>query len=436
MQIVVEYISMNYMTLMLLVGLIVILIANRRTKIEGIQYIYAITGLVFVLTLVEYMELWCNRYDKPVWILYVKAALSYIIHPLLILLELYFVAPIKHKILLFLPLLAEGIFIISDFLGTSLIYSYSADHAFHSGNFHFLTVLTPCFYILLLMFYSLRFLHYKEYSKAIIVIFMAISTIITVLLETNGIVYDHTTEIAAMEILVYYFYLAAIHHSEVQEQLYKNEMTLETAKADLAESRLTMMLAQIKPHFIYNSMNAIMELCYTEPERAADTIAHFSEYLRGKLDAFDSKELSWFDDELALIKEYLSLEYADRNKVFRVEYDLACTDFRLPALTVQPLVENAVKHGIDRYSKDSLVQLISYEDEQKIYIKVTDNGTAEQGDDALFAESRGIGLSNAAKRLEMLCGGDISVTHNGNGTIAVVTIPKTEQEETSCTQSQ
>ena len=173
-----------------------------------------------------------------------------------------------------------------------------------------------------------------------------------------------------------------------------------------------------------------MELCYTEPELAAETIAHFSDYLRGKLNAFDSKEMSLFNDELALIKEYLSIEYADHNKVFRMEYDISCTDFRLPALTVQPLVENAVKHGIDRYSANSLVQLITYEDKHNIYIKVTDNATAEQGDDTLFAESRGIGLNNARERLKMLCGGDISVTHNENDTSVVVTIPKTEQEET------
>ena len=224
--------------------------------------------------------------------------------------------------------------------------------------------------------------------------------------------------------------LFIIYERNKTEITLKSIYELERAKTELAESRLTMMLAQIKPHFIYNTMNAIMELCYTEPELAAETIAHFSDYLRGKLNAFDSKEMSLFDDELALIKEYLSIEYADRNKVFRMEYDLSCTDFRLPALTVQPLVENAVKHGIDRYSADSLVQLITYEDEHNIYIKVTDNATAEQGDDTLFAESRGIGLNNARERLKMLCGGDISVTHNEHSTSVVVTIPKTEQEET------
>lgn len=429
MQIVFEYISMNYMTLMLLAGLVVILVANRRTKIEGVEYVWAITGLVFVLTLCEYMEVWCDKYDKPVWILYLKSALTYSIYPLLILLELYLVAPVKRKLLLVLPFLADVILSIADLFGANLIYGYNADHSFKSGSLNFVPALILCFYIVLLMLNSPGFLRNKEYAKAAIVIFMALSTIITVYCEYAGIIVNHTTEIAALEMLVYYLYLAAIYHSEVQESLHQNELALETAKADLAESRLTMMLTQIKPHFIYNSMNSIMELCYAEPELAAETIAHFSDYLRGKLDAFDNRELSWFDNELAIIKEYLSIEYADRNKVFRVEYDLACTDFRLPALTVQPLVENAVKHGIDRYSAESLVQIITYEDDRNIYIKITDNGTAGQGSDALFAKSRGIGLKNSAERLRVMCSGTITKEHTEHGTVVIVTIPKPEQEE-------
>lgn len=212
----------------------------------------------------------------------------------------------------------------------------------------------------------------------------------------------------------------------------KRTRELESARAELAESRLTMMLAQIKPHFIYNSMNAIMELCYTDPELAANTIAHFSDYLRGKLKAFDDNSMTWFDEELELIMAYLQIEYADRNKVFRVEYHLAYMDFRLPALTVQPIVENAVKHGIDRYSADSLVEIRSFEVDENIFIEIIDNGTAEQGDDSLFAESRGIGLKNAAERLRMMCGGEITVMHNENGTKTTITIPKKEQEENRC----
>lgn len=426
MQFITDYIRNSYTVLMLLAGLAVMFIANRRKKIEGTQYFLAIIGILFAITVFEYLEKWCDTYQKPVWILYFKAAVSYSLYPLLMILELFLIARIKHKILIMIPYFIELPFLAADLFGTHFVYGYHADHGFDAGKLHILPALVLYFYLMILLVYSMRLIVQKDNSRAMIAVFVSCSAMLTTFLEYSGMVTGRTTEIAALEILIYYFYLSANYYGEVQEKLHKKEVELATAKADFAESRLTMMLAQIKPHYIYNSMNSIMELCYSDPELAAETVAHFSDYLRGKIEAFDSKELSWFDDELALIKEYLSIEYADRNKVFRVEYDLACTDFRLPALTVQPLVENAVKHGIDRYSEDSLVQIMTCEDAQNICIRVTDNGTAEQGDDSLFATERGIGLSNAAERLKMLCSGDISVTHDGSGTTAEITIPKKE----------
>ena len=98
-----EYISNSYMTLMLLVGLKVILIANRRTKIEGTQYVWAIMGIVFAITVFEYLEQWCDAYNKPVWILYFKAAVTYSLYPLLIILELFLITKIKRKLLIMIP---------------------------------------------------------------------------------------------------------------------------------------------------------------------------------------------------------------------------------------------------------------------------------------------------------------------------------------------
>ncbi|MBQ8927924.1 MAG: histidine kinase [Oscillospiraceae bacterium] len=204
---------------------------------------------------------------------------------------------------------------------------------------------------------------------------------------------------------------------------------LEAARRELAESRVTMMLAQIKPHYIYNVMNAVMELCYSDPEKAAETIGHFSDYLQGTIEAIDKQELSPFSKELELIQEYLAVEYADPNKVFRVEFDLKCTDFQLPALTVQPLVENAVKHGIDRYSPDSLVCLHTWEEAGTVCIRVSDNGTAEQGDDSLFAEKRGIALRNVTERLRTQCSGTLNVTHGEHSTQALIRIQSQGRNE-------
>lgn len=416
MQIVLEYISMNYITLMLLAGLIVILVANRRTKIEGVQYAWTITGLVFVLTICEYLEVWCDTYHKPVWILYLKAALSYTIHPLLILLELYLVAPIKRKLLLFLPYLADVILVITDLFGTNLIYGYGDAHNFVGGKLHFFLALILCFYILLLMKYSLGFLHNKEYSKAMIVIFMALSTIITVYLEFDGIIVGHTTEIAALEMLVYYFYLAAIHHSEVQERLHKKELELE-------KSKQTLLMAQIKPHFINNAMVAVQELCYDDPEKAARLIRHFSRYLRNNIHAIDSEAAIRFEQELDAVREYLAIEYADSSKKFQVEYDLQKTDFWIPPLTVEPLVENAVKHGIDKYSDQSRIVIAAYETETHDCVEVRDNG---KGFD-VHAETLGkdgIGLQNAISRLKMMCGGDMMIERTDGWTVITIKLPK------------
>ena len=108
---------------------------------------------------------------------------------------------------------------------------------------------------------------------------------------------------------------------------------------------------------------------------------------------------------------------------------ITATIFPMIALVASPFMPDVSLNNI-MVAVTALILFITYEDEHNIYIKVTDNATAEQGDDTLFAESRGIGLNNARERLQMLCGGDISVTHNENDTSVVVTIPKTEQEET------
>lgn len=192
----------------------------------------------------------------------------------------------------------------------------------------------------------------------------------------------------------------------------------------LAENRLAMMYAQIEPHFINNTMNAVAELCHTDPERAAETITHFSGFLQDKIEAVDRRTLVPLYKEIELIKEYLAVEYADTNKVFRVEYDIKKSDFRIPQLTIQPLVENAVRHGIDRYSDKSLITIRTYEDEDNIFITVADNGTAEKDEYNGTAGKRSIGLDNISERLKLECNGEVIVNTDDNGTVATIRLPK------------
>ena len=414
MNILLEYIGQNYMTLMLLSGLVVILFANKRTKVEGVQYVWAIAAIVFIITICEYAEYWCDTYNKPIWIRYVKSAISYSLNPLMILLELYLVAPIKRKLLLWIPYIINVALAVSDLFGTNFIYGYGEDHTFISGKLKIVPAIVICLYIVLLTYYSTRFIKSGELSKALIVFFMSATTIITVYLEYNNIIVNHTTEIAAMEMLIYYFYLAAIQHSNAQQKLHESELILEHQKNEL-------LMAQIQPHFINNSLLAIQARCMDYPE-IYESIKNFSRYLRSNFDNIGNSHLITFEQELKNVKAYLSLEKMNFGDKLVVEYDIDNKDFMLPALSVEPLVENAVRHGIAARENGGIVQIIQRDEEDGIIIDVRDIGYGKITLTEKQEKRKGIGVANVRARLAVGSKGELELIPGENGTCARITL--------------
>ncbi|SFW33020.1 sensor histidine kinase [Ruminococcus flavefaciens] len=407
MNIIIEFIGQSYMTLMLLLGLIIIMLVNRRIKIDGVQYVWAIASLVFIITVCEYVEYWCDTYNKPIWIRYVKSAITYSLNPLLILLELYLIAPIKHKFLLVIPYIINVVLAVSDLFGTNFIYAYTEDHNFISGKLKVVPAIVVCFYILLLTFYSNYFIKNDERSKAIIVFFMSFTTIITVYLEYENIIVNHTTDIAAMEMLIYYFYLAAIHHSKVQQKLHASELALERQNNEL-------LMAQIQPHFINNSLLAIQARCMDYPE-IYDSIRNFSRYLRSNFDNIGNTHSITFEQELKNIKAYLALEKMNFGDRLTVEYDIDNEDFMLPALSVEPLVENAVRHGVAARENGGVVQIIQRDEESGIIIEVRDIGQGKLNLTEKQEKRRGIGVANVRARLAVNNKGVLELIPEDNG---------------------
>jgi sensor histidine kinase YesM len=107
--------------------------------------------------------------------------------------------------------------------------------------------------------------------------------------------------------------------------------------------------------------------------------------------------------------------------VFRTEFRLDYTDFELPSLSVEPLVENAVKHGIDRYSESSEVHIISYKQGDNVFIEIRDNGKGFDMNKETLGKG-GIGLKNAAKRLELMCGGELTIDRDNGWTVIRIRI--------------
>lgn len=203
------------------------------------------------------------------------------------------------------------------------------------------------------------------------------------------------------------------------------EKLLAQKEAELAEARVAVTLSQIQPHFLYNSLNSIAELCRQDPEKARTATVDFAEYLRVNLKSIQTKTLVPFMDELVHIRRYVDLEKMRFDDRLNVIFDVRATDFVLPQLSVQPLVENAIKHGVCQKEDGGTVVIHTDEAEDSYRIVITDDGV---GFDVEAVENDGqvhIGLANSRNRLRDLCGGTIEIKSEiGKGTTAVIRIPK------------
>ena len=216
---------------------------------------------------------------------------------------------------------------------------------------------------------------------------------------------------------------AAEKAKELELQRSRLEAEKNIVEAELKESRISIMLSQIQPHFIYNTLGTIERMCLKDPEKAFDLVRNFSLYLRGNFSELDSVAPIRFTEELKHIEYYVNIEkvrFPDMN----IEYDVEATEFVLPALSVQPLVENAIKHGLMRLETGGTVLIRSYETPTHYCVEVRDNGAGF--DTSLpIDEKKHVGLRNIRGRLNAMVNGDLILESKpGVGTSAVIMIPK------------
>ncbi len=196
---------------------------------------------------------------------------------------------------------------------------------------------------------------------------------------------------------------------------------------ELQKNRESIMLSQIQPHFLYNTLNTIYYLCGKDAKTAQNAISSFSDYLRENLDSLDSEDLVVFEKELHHVKTYLQLEQIRFDEELKVVYDIQTTAFLLPILTVQPLVENAVKHGISKKRGGGSVTVATREHADCYAITVSDTGVGFDTEEYMHDGKKHVGIENVRRRLQTMCGGTLSIVSAvGNGTTATVIIPKKE----------
>ncbi|MGN0480099.1 MAG: sensor histidine kinase [Lachnospiraceae bacterium] len=206
---------------------------------------------------------------------------------------------------------------------------------------------------------------------------------------------------------------------------YKTSIRAKKMEEELKENRLTLAMSQIQPHFIYNSLNSIYHLCDKDVVMAQEAISDFSDYLRQSLSVIERSSLIYFEEELNHVKTYLKLEQLRFGNDLKVVYDVETTEFMLPALSVQPLVENAVKHGICQKEEGVGKVIITVKECKDCFkIIVSDDGVGFTPEYENKEEVH-VGIRNVRQRLNIMCNATLEIASQpGKGTEAIICIPK------------
>lgn len=190
---------------------------------------------------------------------------------------------------------------------------------------------------------------------------------------------------------------------------------------EIASQRDSILALQMRPHFIHNTLMSIYYLCQQNPVEAQRVTLNFNTYLEKNLTALTSDETIPFSEELDHTRAYLNVEQALYGKNLFVDYDLPHTHFRIPPLTLQPIVENAVKHGLDPDSDPLHIFIQTRQTDSGSEIIISDNG---QGFASADNDGSHIALANIRQRLDLMCGGQMTILpREGGGTVVKLTIP-------------
>jgi LytS/YehU family sensor histidine kinase len=209
----------------------------------------------------------------------------------------------------------------------------------------------------------------------------------------------------------------------------EQERKLEMQRVELANSRMAIMISQIQPHFLYNVLNSIHYLCEKDPKTAQKAIGEFSDYLRVNLDSIKRKVPVPFETELKHVKTYLKLEKMRFGDELQIVYDIQVQSFLIPSLTLQPIAENAVKHGVGKKTGGGTVWIRTEENADCYMIVVEDDGVGYAPQQTTDDGRSHIGVENVGKRLKEMVQGTLTIEGlEQGGTKAVISIPKQKEE--------
>ena len=400
----------------LLLGLTFTVLADPyiRRKHRNVMLIIVVLSAMLIVQNIweDYLSVWPLR-----WALRTTLAVcGYTLRPIFLTLFLYILQPEKkHGLAWSLAGVNCAIHLTAYF--SSLCFWISPNNHFHRGPLGYTCLIISMVLLVDMLIQSICIYRAGGKKEKLIPILIVVMILLSVYLdvwETDSLPVTFLTIAIVASSVFYYIWL---HLQFVREH-----------EDDLkAQSRIQIMMTQIQPHFLYNTLTTIQSLCRTDPEEAFNVTEKFGTYLRENLDSLNQTSLIPIQKELEHTRVYAEIE-AVRFPRIRIEYDVGDTDFSVPALTVQPLVENAIRHGV-RIRQNGLVTIATRRSDVGHEIIISDNG---KGFDLKLLEQTDethIGIRNVRERIETMCGGSLTINSQlDKGTVVTIRIPAGRRE--------
>ena len=212
-----------------------------------------------------------------------------------------------------------------------------------------------------------------------------------------------------------------IRISEQERQLANQEKELAETERKLTERRIAVMMSQIRTHFIFNVLTTISGFCKSDAKKADEALIRFSRYLRKNIKIIEEEGMIDFSAELEQLEDYVALEQMRFPDKILFSKDIEEMNFRIPPLTVQPLVENAIKHGLLEQDRSGMVILRTEREGEMVVITIVDDGVGFVPQEIKSKEC--VGIRNVRYRLENMAGGSLAIDSTpGEGTKVTIKI--------------
>lgn len=211
-------------------------------------------------------------------------------------------------------------------------------------------------------------------------------------------------------------------------------LSIKKSAQDAVKNELSRFYSQITPHFLYNTLNTIIGLSYKDQEKTREALEHLATYFRAKLDVRKQHSLVSLEDEVELVKSYLAIEKMRFGERLNIVYNIDKTiETYIPTMTIQPLVENAVHHGISKKPDGGTIRLTVEQEQNIVKITIEDNGVGipqEKQQKLLSGKNERLGFTNPFNKLSLIKEANFQLdSEEGKGTKITIRIPKVKNKE-------